>query len=374
MKMVKRILVPAVLTLGLILGGCTSTPTVETAAPTIVKKEPLTVLFQSHRASTLEHCGCHYFPYGGIDREANALESIRAEGKPVLYVDAGNVFGPEKEIGKNAAYHRMKAEGIADLFKKMGLEVIAPGALDFKLGLETLKALQIRSNVPFVTTNIVGEDLKPVFNPYVILQKGNLRVGVLSFTPEKAQLGTVGVTVIEPEAALNRYLEEVKGKSDVVVLLSQNTLSDNEKLAESLGGRVQIVVGADPVLSTDTAYWVAGGKTLLADPMQYGYTLGRFDVDFNLPLQGFDSASATAENVKRLQYWESEVANNPEDSYAKRQLSSMQKNYQTAAIPNGSAYRFDLIKLDEERFGKKNEVSKMVSEQKKAVRRKAISE
>src|SRR3990167_8231728 len=110
--------------ISLLLTGCTSL--VRTSSPV----SPLSIVFQSNRYGNLETCGCHTNPFGGIDRELNALAEIRNTHATVLNVDAGNVFVPNKPIG-TIDYYRSRAQLIAPILDDLGLDVVAPGPNDF---------------------------------------------------------------------------------------------------------------------------------------------------------------------------------------------------------------------------------------------------
>jgi len=224
---------------GFMLVGCASK---ETGRSKPIVSNPFTLLYQASRQGVLEPCGCHTSPFGGIDREFNALGKIRQEkDRTILYVDAGNMLSPLKKKG-GIAHHQHKALAITAMLSHMGLEVFAPGPMDYGLGLDFLKKLESKASFKFVSTNVLFGQGKPVFPPYHFLSKGGVVFAILSVTPEKSKLGKA-LRVLEPNKALDTWLPVVSEKADVVILLSQLTSSENVVLAERYP-TIRIIVGA----------------------------------------------------------------------------------------------------------------------------------
>lgn len=168
------------------------------------------------------------------------------------------------------------------------------GVLDLSKGLTILLARSREARFPILACNLVSnQDQKPVLAPYTVIERDGMRVGIIGVT-ELDAVNAPGLReaaqVLDPVATVKQYLAEVRGKSDVVVLLTHLGLEADKALAQQVPG-IDIIVG---------------GKTrkLLAQPeraggaviTQVGYDgewLGRL----NLQLDSYKVSDARIEVV-----------------------------------------------------------------------------
>lgn len=353
---------------GAMLSACAARTTVSPSASIGPRKAAkITFLYQSNRFGVLEPCGCQSHPWGGIDREANAIGEIRKGASPTLYVDSGNALAPTG-TSSHLEHRREKARAIVAILDEMALDVLAPGPSDYALGADTLKSLAAKSRFRWVSTN-VARDGKPVFERYVILERAGTRYAFLSATPEGA-LTEPGLSVEAPEGAIAKALAELAGKADFVVLLSQLGAKQDEVLAKRTPG-VQLVVGADTAKSFDMPLWIAG-HTLIVDPQNEGHYIGRLDLSLELPFQGFYSDSVIEQNRTQLAQWKAALEKNPSDKLARMYIDFLTANACLDRIAGGSTYTHELVKLDPKRYGAKNAITKLLAKEKERVRKQAI--
>lgn len=335
----------------------------------------LMVIHESNRQGSLEPCGCEVNPFGGVEREMNALKKLRADSaRPVLYVDAGNLFWKAEPKDKaRARYFESRANGMVDIMNRMKLDAFSPGAKDYELGVDALKRLSSEADFPFVTTNVETQPGKPLFERFAILRKGDLLVGVLSLIP-KSDVSAKGLQAVDPREALARYLPEVRKKSHVVVLLSQLGTKEERKLAEQ-GLAPEIMVGASESFSSEAGVWLAGGKSLLLDTHNNGFLMGELKVDFKLPFKGFYSPTEIARNADAYAKVESGEA---DLGLKGERLAKYKANFKVmrnvSEIAGGSSYDHELVRLDKTRFGAPNEISAMLETERERVRKEALGE
>jgi 2',3'-cyclic-nucleotide 2'-phosphodiesterase (5'-nucleotidase family) len=357
-----------------LLGGCTSTPprTGTDGAATVKKEGVLTLLYQSNRNGWLEPCGCHSKPYGGLDREANAVEAARATKRPILYVDAGNIFAAKvKEPLPEVRRKRLaaRAERLAGALDTLGLDVVSPGSGDLALGLPVLRAIALKSKFAWVSSNLWSPAGTPIFSPYVVLERGGIRYAVLALTeplPE-AIAKSDELTVASPADALNRFLPEALSRADIVILLSQLDARSNEKLSSAYPA-VKIIVGADPDFAFDAPVYLNAGHTLLVDPVNNGFLLGRLDVDFKLPFIGFHSPEVAKKNQERLARLEAQQSKEPSKELANVIRRIRERDSLDLFVPGASRYSGELVKLSVEAFGKPNALTRWLKEEKQRIR------
>jgi hypothetical protein len=150
-----RVLVPA---LALLLGAACCTDG-EVRKDQVPRRPPPTfrLLVLTDLGGTLEPCGCTSRPLGGIDRMAAAVAEARANGVPVLFVSAGDLyFGLAHQHGDGGVptQERWKAEALARILTDMGLQAAALGPQDVLKGGDQLSGLLSESGFAVVAPGL----------------------------------------------------------------------------------------------------------------------------------------------------------------------------------------------------------------------------
>jgi 2',3'-cyclic-nucleotide 2'-phosphodiesterase (5'-nucleotidase family) len=363
----KRFLIAIVAVLSVV--QCTHSPEVKQAQTTPAPGHELIIAHESNRRAELEPCGCSVNPFGGIDREANALSELRNQSKNVIYVDAGDMM--VSLATKTTSKHKLKkAELIVSLMNDLKLNAYSPGPVDYLLGVSSLKKLQKKALFPFVSTNIVEPSGKTLFEPYTILTvPSHLKVAIVSATPK----ATEGLNVKDPISSLNELLPKLKSQSDIVVLLSQYSADESKKISEAVPG-IQVIVGADEKMNVTEAFWMNQGNTLYVDTTNEGQRLGVLSLDFVLPFKGFFSETVRQKNLANRLSLEAHAKAHSEDSATANYLKAYTNSNYFTENPLGSFYSHELISLSPEKYGKPNEFSLKLKAAKKAIKETALSE
>jgi 2',3'-cyclic-nucleotide 2'-phosphodiesterase (5'-nucleotidase family) len=345
----------------------------ETAQDSLsIDANTLTVLYQSGREGSLEPCGCHSTPYGGIDRELNAVRKFRAENPQLVYVDPGNLFAPLVATQKREAF-RKKAPVVVEALNTVGLNAFAPGPNDVSLGLDFLRSMQSNAKFKFVSANIADKKGTLVFEPSTILTAGKWRIGVVGISPTyKFPDGKV----LDPIQSLTKAMASLKGKTDVVILLTQMAKhEDNEKLLQKFP-QINVLVGLDSNRVLPNAVLAQGNKQLILNQRSQAFYLGRLDLQVASPIQGLYSKKWIELNLSAVDGWKQSLpVVKPE---RKKELEKLIATYQEqrvlAPVPGGSEFSHTLVALDEATWGQKNELSKIIENQKAAQREEALKQ
>jgi 2',3'-cyclic-nucleotide 2'-phosphodiesterase (5'-nucleotidase family) len=197
------------------------------------------------------------------------IESIRKDESSVLLLDCGAVFDNQRD----------KAELILNAMERMGYDALNLGGPEFNFGKEFLEQTHSHASFPYIASNLLyGGSRLPWTREYIIKEVGGIKVAILGITdldglaqlPDQGQVKWLEVT--PPEAALERLLPEVRGKADLVILLS---LLDAEKTL----ALAKAVKGVDVAISSvsDDAFSVSppkNGSTVLLQTIPLGKYLG----------------------------------------------------------------------------------------------------
>jgi 5'-nucleotidase / UDP-sugar diphosphatase len=160
------------------------------------------------------------------------IETIRTEKPAVLLLDSGEVFGPLSDRD-NAELH-LKA------MERMGYDALNLAGPELSLGKDFLERSRSLVSFPYIASNLLYEGGRPPWiREYVIKEVGGIKVAIVGildhdgFTKLSVQDHLKGFEVIPPGIALDRILPEVKGKADLVILLSPLTEEMNRDLMAS---------------------------------------------------------------------------------------------------------------------------------------------
>ncbi len=319
---------------------------------------PYTLLYQSGRQGTFTPSTSPTTPYGGLDRESNALEAIRTNPTNLLYVDGGNLFAPEgaTDIKKFAD----QAPTIVEALNVMSLDIFAPGPSDFALGKETLQKLAKQASFKFVATNVMDENDRRIFPAFAIVQRGKLTFAILSVLPEGWYGKSIHATSVK--SALNKWIWQASIRADFVIVMSQQADVEEDRKILDKYPQVKLVLGNDPRRSLDSPEWVRG--RLLLDGYRHGMFLGKFTFEYRPPFFGFYSENELPRVQALRQEKERELASIDDTSQRSAMqgvIAGIKQGHPEKRPSGGSRFVHELIPLDRTRFGKPNEVSTLLS-------------
>ncbi|PWU02741.1 MAG: hypothetical protein C5B51_20295 [Terriglobia bacterium] len=298
-------------------------------APLDAEIRALTILHTNDLHARLSPLDNHQ---GGFAALAAAIRHERAGCTTCILLNAGDMVqgSPVSTI-----FHGLPVFEIADLFH---YDAATLGNHDFDYGwLQTRKFIQT-ANYPIVSANIVGQDGK-LFTPkpYVILNVNGLRVGVIgAMTDDLHNLSTpklLGQWHTNPVVAtVRRYAAELRGQSDLIVLLAHIT---GEEEQEFLNSAPEISVVVSGHIHSGLKKEQTHESRILVRVKGYGEELGRLDLqvdtDRKAPVRwtwkriAVDGSrlEPAADVAAQVKHWEDEVAKRVDQPLAisKRQFS-----------------------------------------------------
>jgi 2',3'-cyclic-nucleotide 2'-phosphodiesterase (5'-nucleotidase family) len=140
----------------------------------------------------------------------------------------------------------------------MGYDALNLGGPEFYFGKEALEHTRSHVSFPYIASNLLfGGSRLPWTEEYIIREAGGIKVAILGvMNPDELvqipdQGRVKGLEVLPPEPALKKLLAEVRGRSDLVVLLSRFDVEKTRELVVAVGGiDVAIASGGDEVFYT----------------------------------------------------------------------------------------------------------------------------
>ncbi len=183
---------------------------------------------------------------GGLARRATLIEKIRAAHNDVLLVDTGALF-PVNGLNK-----KMRAELALDSMKVMDYDAVNISPFELLFGIKALRQWQESSGLPLIASNLVHKaDNKPFARTHVTIKIGATTVAVLGIMNENAFDRLPNPTplnhlrILPPAEALASLTAELKGKADIIILLSRLSHKDTAALISDMPEITLAISGRD---------------------------------------------------------------------------------------------------------------------------------
>ena len=163
----------------------------------------------------------------------------------------------------------------------MGYDALTIGQQELSLGISQLEELAKKATFPFLSANLVdsSRDNQTMFEPYVVLDRQGVRIGIMGLTEPAAVVEPLASADILPAVeTAHRYVEELREKVDILIVLSHLGLEEDKALAKA-------VPGIDAIIGGNTGYLMQEpervGNTLIVQQGSRGQWLGHLKASFD---------------------------------------------------------------------------------------------
>ncbi|HEU4724456.1 MAG TPA: bifunctional UDP-sugar hydrolase/5'-nucleotidase [Candidatus Eisenbacteria bacterium] len=246
---------------------------------------------------------------GGVAARDALIRRQRALGGRVLLLDGGDL------VQGTPYYNRFRGEPDHRLLDLLGYDAIALGNHDLDDGFEAWRGRAAVTRTPILSANVFttsvgiaagaprggvpaavtrnakwvgggkvapGTELHLLAAPYVIFERGGLRIAVLGLTTPSldrivASRKNQGVAVGSPVAAANYYVPKLRREADVVIALTHIGVDQDRWLVDHVPG-LDLVIGghSHTALFRPIREKAEGGRgTPIAQAGAWGRYLGR---------------------------------------------------------------------------------------------------
>ena len=189
---------------------------------------------------------------GGIlERQAaiNQLQSAYGRQNMLLF-DTGDALG--YYYLTTASHGRI----VLDKMRDIGYDAMVVGNHEFDFGKDVLKAYVDDPSYPSILgANVLGADSLPYLQPYKIVEKAGLRVGIIGVTDPAIMQSVLeekmaGIIIADPSAAIRAYIDEVREQSDAIVLLTHLSEEENNDFAREFP-EINVIIGKSSYIAPD---------------------------------------------------------------------------------------------------------------------------
>jgi len=253
-------------------------------------EKTLLVYFNNDVRGQLDPCGCRGNPTGGFAKRHAFLNEVRSAGDDPIVLDAGDLLTDSEFIieGEPRRQARRLAGFILEMERESGLHAITPGEKDLSIGYGEFAALAKKAGITVLAANIRDGYLdRNPFADSIVLERDGVRLGVTGLLSpglfEKQEDYLKGdFRVLDPVAEGRRVLEDLKGRSNIQVVMAHLTLADLERAAAELEDADFFLAG-HPVEGLSTRSNRIGGKVVLHSGSE-----GRFLGQLRIVIRGGD--------------------------------------------------------------------------------------
>ncbi|MCX5908521.1 MAG: metallophosphoesterase, partial [Deltaproteobacteria bacterium] len=166
---------------------------------------------------------------GGVAYLAARVNALRQE-KPTLLLAAGDMIQ-----GNNWA-NLSQGESVIGLMNAMQFDAMVVGNHEFDFGQEVLKRRIAEAKFPVLGANVEGvESLKP----YIIKELQGIRIALIGVVTEETPVSThprnvSGLRFLSPAEVTGKYIQELKPRADIILVLSHIGHGADRLLAEKV--------------------------------------------------------------------------------------------------------------------------------------------
>jgi 2',3'-cyclic-nucleotide 2'-phosphodiesterase (5'-nucleotidase family) len=233
---------------------------------------------------------------GGFANIAAFVKQEKRARRAAFFFDAGDYFtGPHLSS-------LTKGRAVVEIMDTMGFDAVSIGNHEFDHGWDNLLVQLSQARFPVLLGNVFFQNSQvPLWNtPWVILEKDGVKVGVIglhgrfAFDDTVSAVTRVGLEARDEIACLQKYLDELRPKVDITVLLIHEGMPGRQS---SQGGAdvrraldadlktAAAVKGLDVLISghahVGTPQPLRAGSTLIVSTDSGGINVGRLVLDLD---------------------------------------------------------------------------------------------
>jgi len=172
---------------------------------------------------------------GGVERRATYIDQVRKEQPHVLLFDAGDF------LQGTPYFNLFKGKVEVEAMNRMQYDAVTLGNHEFDYGLEVLEKVVRAARFPIVSSNydFSQTPLSGIIEPYLILKKGGVKIGVIGINIRPAGLissaNYKGMKYLDPVATANKLAQQLRTQHqcDIIICLSHLGYLSDTRLAES---------------------------------------------------------------------------------------------------------------------------------------------
>ena len=172
--------------------------------------------------------------------------------KNLVVIDSGDLLNEHIEIKDSFLKTALlKADLIARIYKANGIDAINVGELDLALGLDYIRELEEKYDIPVYPPPILWmpQINKALFDPYVIKDMDGFKVGIIGMMGNSSDVSRKlkevagdSLTVLDPVETVEKLVAELTDKVDFLVVMTHQHMGRNWVIARKIDG-IDVIAG-----------------------------------------------------------------------------------------------------------------------------------
>jgi 2',3'-cyclic-nucleotide 2'-phosphodiesterase (5'-nucleotidase family) len=218
-------------------------------------------------------------PVGGVAKRAIFFQEKRRHQKMVwVTLDSGDAISGTPLSDVFQGYLDIEA------MNRLGYDAMALGVHEFDYGLAVLKQRISEAKFPILAANVTYADSgQPFVKPYVILDRGGVRIAVLGLTTGEllkrvAPENCVGLAVADPIETASRLVPQLEQQADVILAVTHEGINEDIRLASQVP-QLDVIVGG--MSQSELQVPMKVGKTLIVHDAAYAAKVGLLKLSFS---------------------------------------------------------------------------------------------
>lgn len=233
----------------------------------------------------------------GMPYLTSLVEYYRNHYDHVLVMDGGDT------IHGRPITDRLEGTSTVATMNYAGYNVMVPGNHDFNFGYERLLELEEEMEFNLVAANVF-KDGELLFNPYVVFEVGEYKVGVFGLATSDTYTTThpqniVGIEFGDMIEASEKYVDILRNQEqvDLVVALGHVGLTPTRQITAAVEG-IDLFVDGHSHSRLPEGVWNYG--TLIVQAYEYSKYLGKVEITFNDEISMLASLISAEEAMSRV--------------------------------------------------------------------------
>lgn len=179
-------------------------------------------------------------PFGGFARISYIVKRERAKAQRSVYLDSGDIFQGAP------IFNLFKGEVEFQLLSELKPAAMVIGNHEFDLGVKNLQTQYVNNGFfPLLAANYIFDigvqqksELGRYVSPYTIVDVDGVRLGIIGMGDIDSMYSigeggnSMGITPVDTYAVLTRYVNELKDRADLIIVLSHMGLSHDVKIVQ----------------------------------------------------------------------------------------------------------------------------------------------
>ncbi len=236
----------------------------------VVNSQPLYIAYTGNLNGVLEACNCEGNDRGGMTQLANAVDSLKLMHPDLIFLDSGDFL---KSFSLPEANRLM-----FDFMCQLQYSVIALGEQEFVEGEEYLFMHLTLFPIHLVCSNLIFPlSRADMAVPYIIVNSGNHRVGILSvLNPECFDyIKMPALEFMDVNQSINQYIKLLKAETDLIILICHGDFRTGQQLGMKFP-EIQVIITGHSQEKME----LIGNRQVILQPGYDGEFIGFLTVNF----------------------------------------------------------------------------------------------